>query len=104
MSLHWILAEISVPDGVSNKWCLTLVGDGLGFKYMVFLKPIEVGYYRCFCSKEVHNLTWDLGRINVNDSVPVKNIQFDIIKIISCRLGRVCNILVHRDFAYDLYP
>lgn len=72
MSLHWTLAEISVPAGVSNKCCLTPVGNGLGFNYMVFLKPIEVGYYICFCSKDIYNLTWDLGRMKGNDSVPVK--------------------------------
>lgn len=62
MSLHWILAEIFVPVGVSKECHLTLVGDDLGFKCMVFLKPIEAGYCRCFGSKEIHNLTWDLGR------------------------------------------
>lgn len=68
MFLHWILVEFSVAAGVSNKGCLTPVGDSLGFIYFFFLKPVEVSC-RCFCSQQIHNLIWSLGRKKFNDSV-----------------------------------
>lgn len=102
LDLHLILVEFSVPTRVSNKACLTPVGDSLGFIYVGFLKPVEVDC-RCFCSEEIHNLIWGLGRRKLNDSVPIKNLQFYITKICTCRLEKSCNILVHRDFVYGLY-
>lgn len=95
MFLHLILVEFSVPAGVSNKGCLTPVGDRLGwlgFIYMGFLKTLEVGS-RCFCSEEIHNLIWGLGRRKLNDSVPIKkNLPFYITEIFSCGLAKSCNI------------
>lgn len=49
MSLHWVLAEITVPAGVSNRCCLTLVRSGLGFICIV-------------CFEARLNLFQDLGR------------------------------------------
>lgn len=73
--LHLILVEFSVPVGVSNKNCLTPVGDSLGFIYTGFLKPVEVSC-RCFRSERIHNLIWGLGRRKLNDSVPKNPFSF----------------------------
>lgn len=41
--------------------------------------------------------------METNYSIPVKKNQFDIVKFISCKLEKMCNILVHGDFADGLY-